>query len=237
MAISLENLRIIITLIFYYLKITYVCAMIFVHRRIKRSRKWIYSVDYFANPIDYFDWTRCKARNILTGIALVKRAIKILSTLSAQSEAEDDFIAATCIWPWMAAKWVRSYHIGNGKISDRIFCSMFPMNMIYFIYRPCHRYWISFQLQTDKFEADLPLAKISWKFIIAGKRVFKLSIFNISDVARMSNTISVKVMSGRNYIFGTRLFIFAVESNPNWTAWKNTKFSEHSIYIYILCVF
>lgn len=46
------------------------------------------------NSIDYFDWTRCKARNILTGIALVKRAIKILSILSVQSEVEDDFIAA-----------------------------------------------------------------------------------------------------------------------------------------------
>jgi len=33
-----------------------------------------------------------------------------------QSEAEDDFIAATYIWPRTAAKWVRSYHTGNGKI-------------------------------------------------------------------------------------------------------------------------
>lgn len=105
----------------------------------------------------------------------------------------------------MAAKWVRSYHVGNGKILGQIFCSMFPMNMIYFIYKLYHRYWISFQLQADKFEADLPLAKISWKSIIAGK--FSTFHFRYFRHAQMSNTIFVKVMSRRNY-FWYRDYLF-----------------------------
>lgn len=87
---------------------------------------------------------RCKARNILTGMALVKRAIKILSILSVQSEVEDDFIAAIYGrgWPQSELEVIVSR---MEKYSVEYFIDIFAMNMIYFIYRVCYRYWISLQ--------------------------------------------------------------------------------------------
>lgn len=82
---------------------------------------------------------RCKARNILTGMALVKRAIKILSILSVQSEVEDDFIAAIYGrgWPQSELEVIVSR---MEKYSVEYFIDIFAMNMIYFIYRICYRY-------------------------------------------------------------------------------------------------
>jgi len=101
--------------------------------------------------------TRCKAQNILTGIALVKRAIKILSTLTTQSEAEVDFIAATYGREWPQSELEVIVFEMEKYLAEYFAYAFRECDMFYMRW---HAIAIKYRFQLQ-FEVDLPLTKIS----------------------------------------------------------------------------